>query len=227
VLAAISAVADASTVDEVLTEVVRARYVTLLDAESVTEALGPATRYDLAIDTERFADEFPLRWRAFTTGAVPGSGTTSPLPLSVRLTDDRMLVAVDAARAGWSWRRASWSVDPFVPEALLPDPSSSTIRAACTTDGGEVYWETPIASCDEALATARGVAEQTGATAALADAGVPGADIGPRIDQTVARLCEAMANPQELVDVEEWEATFGAALVTAGICVGDPTVLVP
>jgi hypothetical protein len=228
VVDAVRTVADATGVTEILTDAVRERYVSLVAVEEIADdPLGPTTRYDLEIDTERFADEFPLRWRAFTTGAIPGAGRASPLPVSVRLTTDQVLVAVDADAVGWSWRRVAWSADPFVPAALIPDPSTYTIRAACTSEDGTVFWQTTFASCDEALAIARDLAAQTGATTALVEAGVVEAELGSRIDRTVARLCAAVENPAELTPVEVWEAQYGSALVNAAVCVGDVTVLVP
>ena len=220
------AVADAASIDEILTDPVRDRYVTLLAAESSDDTLfGAATRYDLEIDTERFARDYPLRWRAFATGAVLGASDQAPLPISVELADDGLLVAVDAGSVGWAWRRVSSSTDPFVPDVLVPDPSTYTIRAACTSADGTAIWQTTFPSCQEALDAARGIAEQTGVTTGLIQAGVAGAEVGSRIDDSVARLCAAMEDPTELAQVEPWQAPFGSALVAAGVCVGDPTVL--
>lgn len=224
----VRAVADAASVDEILTDTVRGRYVTLLAAETIDdERLGRSERFDLEIDTERFADEFPLRWHAFETGAVPGAPATSALPVSVRLSDDRILLEVVADSVGWSWRRLSWSADPFVPAVLVPDPSTYTIRAACTSKDGRLVWETTFASCQEALDAARGLADQTGATTILTDGGLPDAAVTERIESAVPRLCAAMENPFQLTPVDAWEVPFGAALVAAAVCIGDPTILVP
>ncbi|MFZ9042744.1 MAG: hypothetical protein ACO225_13810 [Ilumatobacteraceae bacterium] len=227
VVDAVHAVADALTVDEILTSEVRQRYVTLVAAENVEDdPIGPITAYELTIDTARLADEFPLRWQVFTTRAIPGAGEVSPLPVTVEITDEQVLTAVDAPDIGWSWRRLAWSADPFVPDALIPDQRTYTIRAACTADDGALFWQTTFATCDEALAVAAGVADQTGVRATLIDAGLPDDEIGPKLDLTVARLCTAVEDPTRLTTVEGWERTFGYALVDAAVCVGDPTVLV-
>src|SRR5699024_2790700 len=70
---AVTYLADDDTADDILTNRLRRDFVELLD--EVDEGTGDArlTRYEMTLDTEGFARDFPLQWQEFRSDAVPGA----------------------------------------------------------------------------------------------------------------------------------------------------------
>ena len=113
------------TADAILTNRLRRGYVDLV--EQATEGLGDneLTRYELELDTEGFDTQFPLQWREFQGGAIPGVRKTSTLPVIIWLDTDKVLVRVRDEQTNWSWERLTYAETSFEPY----DPSAELLEA--------------------------------------------------------------------------------------------------
>lgn len=114
--------------DAILTNRLRRGYIDLV--EQSTEGVGDdqLIRYELEIDTLEFSLDYPLQWRDFQRGAIPGVQEVRSLPMIIWLDVDKVLVRVRDEQTNWSWERLTYSNQPFTPI----DPASTLIEE--TTD---------------------------------------------------------------------------------------------
>ncbi|HSJ91269.1 MAG TPA: hypothetical protein VK917_04330, partial [Ilumatobacter sp.] len=91
-----------------------------------------------------------------------------------------------------------------------------SVQVACVSDDNSIFWQTPFASCVGALVVARDAA---------ADAGV--AETIDDLDRAIAGVCSTMESEDGPVPASADEAALAEALVGAGVCRGDPTILAP
>lgn len=207
---AVDYLADDDSADAILTNRLRRGFVELVDR--VVEGAGAdrLTRYELRLATDRFAREFPLQWQQFQQAAVPGATPAVAAPMTIWLDADEVLVRVSDPTTNWAWERLAYSADPFVVDDPADDTSTRVVQVACVSDDDEVFWQTPLASCTEALAAARDAATDAGLDGAFAD-----------LDRSVARLCSIMEREDGPVGVSDDEAALARTLVAAGVCRGD------
>lgn len=214
----VTALADATAhlpdgADGVLTNRLRIGYVSVLRAERVDAADGGArTRFDLALDTAAFSLDFPLQWEEFRKMVVPEAPTQPAMAVSMVLDDRNVLVELVVPTGNWSWRRITDSPQPFVPPDPVADPGAQIVQVACVS-AQDVFWQTPFASCDDALA----VAEQVATDAGIID----------RIDDlagTTARLCAEMERLEGATEVGPAATRLAIELVAADVCRGDPMI---
>lgn len=215
VLTAVTYLADDDSADDILTNRLRRGFVELL--AKVDEGTGDArlTRYEMALDTEQFARDFPLQWQEFRSGAVPGSTPGTAVPVTIWLDRDGVLMRVRDEQTNWVWERLTYSDQPFQPLDPTSEAETRIVQVACVSDDNSIFWQTPFASCAEALAVAREAASASGA-GGLDD-----------LDRTIARLCSTMEREDGPLPATPDEATLAAALVEAGVCRGDPAIFAP
>ena len=125
---AVRYLADSDTADAILTNRLRRGYVDLQDQASEGLGENEITRYELEINTEAFATDYPLQWQEFQSDAIPGVSTTQALPVIIWIDDENVLVRVRDEQTNWSWERLTYSDTPFTPE----DPGTTLLDA--TTD---------------------------------------------------------------------------------------------
>ncbi|MFP5489525.1 MAG: hypothetical protein ACLGHQ_14630 [Acidimicrobiia bacterium] len=123
-----------------------------------------------------------------------------------------MLVRVADTGSNWAWERLTYSDQPFRPI----DPTVETapiIQVACVSDDSSIFWQTPLASCDAAIAVGRTAADAAGLSSAFDD-----------LDRAIARICSTMEREDGPVPADDDEARLATALVDAGVCRGDPSI---
>jgi hypothetical protein len=124
---------DDDTSDAILTNRLRRGYVDL--REQASEGLGDneLTRYELEIDTEGFAGDYPLQWQELQAKAIPGVSKTRMLPVIIWLDTDSVLVRVRDEQTNWSWERLTYSDTPFSPD----DPAAALLEATTEADADD------------------------------------------------------------------------------------------
>ena len=212
---AVTYLVDDDSADDILTNRLRRGFVELL--AQVDEGTGDdrLTRYEMTLDTEQFARDFPLQWQEFRSGAVPGSTADAAVPVTIWLDQDDVLMRVRDEQTNWVWERLTYSDQPFQPADPTSETDTRIVQVACVSDDNSIFWQTPLASCTEALAVARDAA---------AAAGADGFD---DLDRTIARLCSAMEREDGPLPATPAEASLATALVEAGVCRGDPAIFAP
>lgn len=213
VLTAVAYLSDDDNADDILTNRLRRGFVEL-EAE-VDEGSGDdrLVRYEMTFDTQGFSRDFPLQWQEYQQDAVPGASEASAVPVTIWLDDEGVLMRVLDETANWSWERLTYSDQPFRPVDPTDDTQTRIVQVACVSDDNRIFWQTPLPSCDAAIALAR---------TAAADAGVDGAF--DDLDRTVARTCSTMEREDGPLPATTDEVALAEALVEAGVCRGDPTI---
>jgi len=84
---------------------------------------------------------------------------------------------------------------------------------------GDIYLDTPMPSCTEAVDAGSEIASQ------LADP-APGVERFFAESIAVWEVCEAMQTGVERQAMQDWEREFAERLDADGICLGDPTMVV-
>jgi hypothetical protein len=210
---AVAYLAGADNADAILTNRLRRGFVDLL--AQVDEGTGDdrLTRYEMTFDTERFARDFPLQWQEFRSGAIPGAEPTSAALVTIWLDVDDVLIRVDDPQTNWRWERLTFSDQPFRPIDPANETSTRVVQVACVSDDNRIFWQTPLASCVEAITAARQAAATAGLTTAFDD-----------LDRTIARLCSTMEREEGPVPATADELTLAEVLVEAAVCRGDTTI---
>jgi hypothetical protein len=208
--------ADDDSADDILTNRLRRGFVELVDQVDEGSGDEQLTRYEMTLDTDRFARDFPLQWQEYQSGAVPGSTAGDDVPVTIWLDGDDVLMRVVDEQANWSWERLTYSGQPFQPLDPTDESETRIVQVACVSDDNSIFWQTPFASCDEALVAARAAAGTAGLTDAFDD-----------LDRMVASVCSTMERDDGPVPATADETALATALVDAGVCRGDPTVFTP
>lgn len=212
---AVSYLRDDDNADDILTNRLRRGFVDLVDREDEGEGDARLRRYRMTFDTQRFADQFPLQWQEYQNDAIPGIAASSSVPVTIWLDNDDVLVRVNDEQTNWAWERLSYSDQPV--SIIDPADESQTriIQVACVSDDNSIFWQTPFASCAEAMLIARGLAVDTGVADAADDTSG---------DRTIARLCSTMERESGPFPATPEEAALATALVESGVCRGDPSI---
>lgn len=210
---AVAYLVDDDTADAILTSRLRNGFVELV--AEVDEGTGDdrLTRYEMVFDTEQFARDFPLQWQAFQDDAVPGAQESAAAPVTIWLDTEDVLMRVRDETANWAWERLTYGDQPFRPIDPANQSEASVVQVACVSADGDIFWQTPLASCDQALTAARSAAEAAGVADAFDD-----------LDRTVARICSTLEREDGPVGATADESALAAALVQGGVCRGDPAV---
>src|SRR5690606_14926609 len=178
---AVAYLADDDSADDILTNRLRRGFVELLT--EVGEGTGDdrLTRYEMAVDTERFARDFPLQWQEYRSDAVPGAEPIADGRVTIWLDGDDVLMRVEDQQSNWSWERLTYSEQPFQPVDPANEAQTRVVQVACVSDDTSIFWQAPPASRDQALIVPRGTATNAGVATAFDD-----------LDRPVARLCSSM-----------------------------------
>ena len=213
---AVAYLANDDSADDILTNRLRRGFVDLLT--EVDEGTGDdrLTRYEMAVDTERFARDFPLQWQEYRSDAVPGAEPIADGRVTIWLDGDAVLMRVEDQQTNWSWERLTYSDQPFRPVDPANEAQTRVVQVACVSDDNSIFWQTPLASCDQALIVARETATSVGVATAFDD-----------LDRTVARLCSTMEREDGPLPATADEAVLADALVEAAVCRGDPAIFTP
>ena len=213
---AVQYLADDDSADDVLTSHLRRGFVDLL--AEVEEGRGEhgLTRYEMELDTAAFARDFPLQWRSYQDDSVPGAVADAAVPVTIWLDAEGVLMRVHDRGANWVWERLTYSDQPFRPVDPAEEAATRIVQVACVSADNTLFWQTPLASCDAALETAREAAVAAGIAAAFDD-----------LDRTVAQLCSSMEREGGPLPATASEARLATVLVEAGVCRGDPTIFAP
>ena len=208
---AVSYLIDDDNADAILTNRLRRGFVDLVT--EVDEGTGDdrLTRYDMTLDTDLFARDFPLQWQEFRSDAVPGAEPGRAVPVTIWLDRDEVLVRVRDEQANWAWERLTYSDQPFQPIDPADDGETRLVQVACVSDDNSIFWQTPFPSCDQALVVAR-------------DAAADLATAFDDLDRTIARLCSTMEREEGPLPATPDEVALATALVEADVCRGDPTI---
>jgi hypothetical protein len=112
--------------DAILTNRLRRGYVSLAAQTTEGEGDDELTRYELELNTQGFSVDYPLQWREFQNGAIPGVQTSRVLPVVIWIDQAGVLVRVRADENNWSWERLTYSSLPFVPTDGPTAPAETT-----------------------------------------------------------------------------------------------------
>lgn len=210
---AVAYLADADTADTILTNRIRRGFVEL-DAQ-VDEGTGDdrLTRYEMTLDTQAFARDFPLQWQSFQDDAIPGAQQGEAVAVTIWLDTENVLMRVRDESASWSWERLVYGDQPFRPIDPANDTETRIVQVACVSDDDTIFWQTPFPSCDTALSAARLAADAAGVAGAFDD-----------LDRTIARICSTMEREVGPLPATSDEAALAAALVDSDVCRGDPAI---
>ena len=210
---AVAYLADDDSADAILTNRLRRGFVDLLAEVDEGSGDNRLTRYEMSFDTERFAGEFPLQWQEYRSDAVPGAEPTTAARVTIWLDRDDVLMRVEDEQSNWMWERLAYSDQPFRPVDPLNEAQTRIVQVACVSDDNSIFWQTPLASCDQALVTGREAAGTAGVASAFDD-----------LERTIARLCSTMEREEGPLPATDDEAALAEALVETAVCRGDPTV---
>ena len=205
--------ADDDSADDILTNRLRRGFVDLLTEVDEGSGDDELRRYEMTFDTERFARDFPLQWQEYRSDAVPGVEPTADGRVTIWLDRDDVLTRVEDEQSNWMWERLTYSDQPFQPVDPANETQTRIVQVACVSDDNSIFWQTPLASCDQALVIAREVASSAGVASAFDD-----------LDRTIARLCSTMEREDGPQPATADEAVLADALVEAAVCRGDPAI---
>lgn len=220
---AISALADDTTADAILTSRLRSGYVELVDEVDEGPAADELTRYDVALDLTGFAGGFPVQWEVYRTNALPGAVPSPHHETALWLDDASILVRVQDAETGWNWERLAYSGGEHVPfrpprtQVLDPDTQAVATGIDCRIDAIDIGWTTTVASCEESLSIGRELAASVG----LADVAS-----GPAAELAFATVCTALQGDEPQSFDDPAHVQLAGRLVDAGVCPGDTSLVV-
>jgi hypothetical protein len=101
--------------DDVLENRLRKGYVELTDETTEGAGAEALERYELALDTGSYSEDYPLQWQSYQQSVVPGMVTAEDVPLVMWIDDDNAIVRFRDDASNWSWDRLTYSSEPFVP----------------------------------------------------------------------------------------------------------------
>jgi hypothetical protein len=101
--------------DDVLENRLRRGYVELDDR--ITEGADDAelTRYELTLNTEAYADEYPLQWQTYRDEVAPGLVEADAVPVIMVLDRESVVVRFSVPQSNWTWERVDYAEGEFNP----------------------------------------------------------------------------------------------------------------
>lgn len=115
VLLAVRYLIDADTTDVLLPNRLRDGFVTLVERTTLGADENELTRYEVDIDTARFADRHPLDWTTFRRTAIPGAVSVDAARVTFETDRGNVLVSLADDSSHWRWQRLAYTAEPFRP----------------------------------------------------------------------------------------------------------------
>ncbi len=208
--------------DAILTSRIRRGFVELDDEVDEGNGRTRRTRYDVRLELDRFADDFPLQWANFSNDIAPGIRPSPNYPLSFWLDGENVLARLEIPAAGWSWDRLAYSDRAFEPirppadQLVEPEVLPSELRT-CSVAGAE--FSTSLDDCEQARLIGRQLAVSVGLAAAGDDEAA---------EETFVAVCNAAQGAAPAGDLADEDARALAELLSdSGVCPGDPELIRP
>jgi hypothetical protein len=102
-------------------------YVELVDQVELGRDADAVDRYEMVIDTARFAADYPLQWESFRSDVVPGMIEGRAVPLTMSVDSNDVVVALEDDQTHFTWQRLGYESAEFTP--LDPAAASAALSA--------------------------------------------------------------------------------------------------